>query len=75
MTREHPALAPLSEVETDVADIARWGRALIAMGTSDNHIHPGAAFVIGEALERLGSRVDHRWMAAMAAVRQPEGGR
>ena len=60
----------LSKMETDVADVGRWGRALIAMGCSDNHIHPGAAFVIGEALERLGEELEAKWNLALDAARE-----
>ena len=65
----------IAEMETDVANVGRWARALVAMGCSDNHIHPGAAFAIGEALERLAEGLEAKWNLALDAAREKGGGR
>lgn len=65
----------IAEMENDVANVGRWARALIAMGSSDNHIHPGAAFAIGEALERLGEALEDKWNLTLNAARDNGGGR
>lgn len=75
MTDRYPVLQPLRDAEMDVSDIARWGRVLIAMGVGTEHISPGAAFVVGQALERLGDRLEQRWEEAMSAAHERDRGR
>jgi N-acetylglutamate synthase/N-acetylornithine aminotransferase len=74
MTSHHPVWDPLMKAELDVADVERWGRVLVTMGTSENHIDPVAVFVVGEAVENLAKRLEDRWKAALDAARA-EGGR
>lgn len=75
MTGRDPVLQPLFDAEMDVTDIARWGRVLIAMGASHNDISPGAAYVVGQALEALGNRVERRWEEALSIAREVGRGR
>ena len=64
MTERHPAWTAVSEMEGDVADVARWGDVLIGLGTSENDVSVEALSVIGWTLKRLGQRLDDRWKAA-----------
>ncbi|TXN15871.1 hypothetical protein FV219_01490 [Methylobacterium sp. WL122] len=65
----------ISELEEGIADVGRWARVLVAMGCGTSHIHPGAAFAVGEALERLGEALEDKWNLALDAAREEGGGR
>ena len=69
MNQRNAALLPLLDMENDVADVIRWGHALVAMGSGANHIQPGAAYVVGVALAELGKQLDLRWSRALDAAR------
>ncbi|TXM67466.1 hypothetical protein FV226_21785 [Methylobacterium sp. WL12] len=75
MTRPESVCGLLLDAETDMADVERWGHVLISMGASHNQISPAAAFVVGEALERLGKRIEAKWNIAVDAARQVESSR
>ena len=65
MTRVRPVVHHLLDMESDVADVLRWGHALVAMGTSDTDIKAGAAYAVGIAVQDLGKRLDQRWTEAL----------
>ena len=64
MSSRHPAFSVISDMEEDVADVARWGQLIRILGASSSQIDPGVLHVIGRPLEELGERIDARWKEA-----------
>ncbi|MCJ2061024.1 hypothetical protein MKL09_31460 [Methylobacterium sp. J-048] len=62
----------ISDMEDDVADVARWGEVVRLLGTVSCNIDPGVLWVIGKPLTELGERIDAKWNRAhQAAGGQP----
>ena len=67
MTERHPAQSIVRDLETDVADVEKWGDVLTSLGAGEDAVSRDAIFVIGNAVTQLGRRLDDRWKAAFAA--------
>jgi hypothetical protein len=68
MTERHPAHALISEMETDVSDVERWGILIRDLGIGQDEVGREGLYVIGSVLMKLGARLDARWKAAFAAT-------
>ena len=62
------AFQALSQLESNIADVERWGNTLIAIGTTDAHVDPGVVLVLGWALKQLGDDLDIEWRTAFEAA-------
>ena len=62
--REHRRdnLADLvSDMESHVRDLVRWGQAVRAMGCSGSDVEAGALFVVGDAMIEVAVKVESDW--------------
>ena len=63
----NPAWVPVSRMEHDVRDIARWSDVLHAMGASED-VPPECLRVISSAISVLGERLEAQFEEALKAA-------
>lgn len=63
------AFATVSEMEESVANVRRWGRVLVELGTGTSMIDPNTAWIIGTSLLDLGTCLKSEWEDALDAAR------
>lgn len=64
------AFATVSEMEESVANVRRWGRVLVELGSGTSMIDPNTAWIIGTSLLDLGTTLKDDWEDAMEASRR-----
>ena len=51
----------ISDMESDVRDLVRWGQAVRTMGCSNGSVESGSLFVVGDAMVEVAVKVESDW--------------
>ncbi|MCJ2048539.1 hypothetical protein [Methylobacterium sp. J-070] len=63
-----PVYSIISDMETDIADVGRWGELLYQLAASPNSLDAGTLHVIAAPIHALGQRLEARWSEAFRAA-------
>lgn len=66
MTERNPLFHVISDVESGLRDIGRWGEMINLLGSSPHMVSPEVLDALSKPLKLLGERLEAEWEMAFA---------